>query len=160
MVGERVLAVERDKLPLRSWWSAASCRSTCSRNARNSTGVAPTTPKECRPPTRRDGSPRVALPAEVAVEAAEIGRRLEAPAVVFSTLRRDIDAAFALLPAELQREPLMRPYEPPMLRLGALLGEAVLHLDVDGAAERVEAEDRVAGPDVDAVDGAGGIRSG
>ena len=41
------------------------------------------------------------------------------------------------------------------LGFAPLISEAVLHLDADRAAERVETEHRIAGPHVDAVNGAG-----
>jgi len=45
------------------------------------------------------------------------------------------------------------------VEIEALIGEAVLHIEHDGAAERVQSEQRIAGDDDAAVDGDGGIKS-
>ena len=97
----------------------------------------------------------LALPAEIGIDAGKLGRRLEAPAVVAQPLRREVEREIALLHAVLHSA--AGAAEGAALQLGfeALVGEAVLHADIDGAAERVEAEHRVARPDVGAVDGIG-----
>ncbi|GJE46777.1 hypothetical protein AEGHOMDF_5985 [Methylobacterium soli] len=90
--------------------------------------------------------------AEVAVDAAERARALIAPAAVVQPVAREVDAPGADHLAVLERARGAGVRAAERGDLGALPGEAVLHLDVDGAAERVEAEDRIARHDVDAVD--------
>ena len=93
-----------------------------------------------------------APPAEVAVEAAQPRRRLVAPAIVLQALARQIERPFALPDAVLQRPADAAIGTARCVGLGALIGEAVLHLEAHRAAERIEAEGRVVGPDVGAAD--------
>ncbi len=67
-------------------------------------------------------------------------------------MRRDIGAPVAEFGAVLQRS-LHSPERSALnLLLEPLISEAVLHLQVDRAAQRIEAEDRVAGGEISALD--------
>src|SRR5262249_10970101 len=80
------------------------------------------------------------LPPNIGVDAGKLRRRLEAPAVILAALRRHIDGNVALLGAELK--PALHATERAALpvRLEPLPGEAILHAQVDGTAQRVETE--------------------
>ena len=87
--------------------------------------------------------------------AAPFGRRLETPAAVAQTLRREIGGVVADLDAVLRVSG--EPAERAALNLAfeALIGEAVFHLQIDRPAQRIEAEHRIVGPQIGAVDGVG-----
>src|SRR3569832_2479782 len=71
-------------------------------------------------------------------------------------LRGDVDAGVALLSAILHRAVGLAERATHRVGIQAMKGEANLHLDVDGAPERIEAEDRIVGKDIGAADGFGG----
>ena len=97
----------------------------------------------------------VGLPAHVAIDALEPRRRLVAPSAIGEAFGDRIDRDIVLAAAILHRAagPAVR------ADLGferrTLIGKAILQLDADRAAERVEAEHRIGAPDVGAVDCAG-----
>jgi hypothetical protein len=93
-----------------------------------------------------------ALPAEIAVEAAEPRRRLVAPPIVLQTFTRQIERPLPLPDAVLQRPADAAIGAARCVRLETLIGKAILHLEAHGAAERVEAEGRIVGPDVGTAD--------
>ena len=97
----------------------------------------------------------VVPPAEVQIQAPDVGRGLVAPAVVTETLARHVDGDVALLRPVLQ--PAADAPEGAAQRVGfeSVVGEAVLELKAHGSTERVEAEHRVVRPDVGALDGVG-----
>src|SRR4051812_405324 len=97
----------------------------------------------------------VVAPAEVAVEPGNIGRRLVAPAVIMQALCRHINRLVPRLGAILQGAADAAERAALHLGLRSLIGEAVLHLDVDGAAEGIETEYGVVGEDVRPLDGIG-----
>ena len=94
----------------------------------------------------------VALPAEIAVEADDVGRRFEAPAILVHPLRGNIDGGVAE-PGAVLRVAAEMP-ERTALGVGfvALIAEPVLHLEADSAAQRVQAEYRIVGPQIGARD--------
>ena len=92
-------------------------------------------------------------PAEIAVEAREPRRRLVAPAVILEAFGGEIEPPLALAHAVLQRAADAAVGAAGRIDFEAVIGEAVLHLQVDGAAQCVEAEGGVVGPDVGAADG-------
>ncbi len=91
--------------------------------------------------------------AEIAVEAADVDGGEAAEAVLVDALEGDVGGVVADLAPRLDRA--LDPAEGPALdlRRHTLEVEAVLHLDHDGAAQRVEAEDGVVGHDRDVADG-------
>ena len=94
----------------------------------------------------------VRLVAHVAVEVGELRRLVDAPTAVVDLCGRQIDRIVADLLAVLKL--LLRAIERTAAKIGfkAVPREAVLHRHVDGAAERVEPEDRVSGDDRHLVD--------
>ncbi len=90
--------------------------------------------------------------AKVAIGAHQRRRRGIAPAAVMRRVGGDVDAVIIDLLAILEIAGDAAIGAAENLRLRALPVEAVLHLDADRAAERVEAEDRVGGKDVRACD--------
>ena len=94
----------------------------------------------------------VAAPADIGIEAREPGGRMLAPTRLAQSLRRHIDGDVVALLAELQAA--VDPAVGADLEIGldALEGEAVLHLETDRAAERVQSEHRIVGLEVGAVD--------
>src|SRR5262245_11008402 len=96
-----------------------------------------------------------AFPAEIAVEAGNPRRRLVAPAVIFDALRSKVEAPFSIPNAVLQPTAEATVGAARGVEFRAAIGEAVLHLEADRAAERVETEGRIVGPDVGASDGNG-----
>ena len=93
------------------------------------------------------------FPAEIAVEAREPRRRLVAPAVILEAFGGEIEPPLALAHAVLQRAADAAVGAAGRIDFEAVISEAVLHLQVDGAAQCVEAEGGVVGPDVGAADG-------
>ena len=93
-----------------------------------------------------------ALPAEIAVEARQPRWRLEAPAVILEAFRREIESPFPVAHAVLQGAADPAVGAARGIELGAVVGEAVLHLEADRATKRVEAEGRIVGPDIRAAD--------
>ena len=91
--------------------------------------------------------------AEIAVEEANFDGGEAAEAVLLDALEGDVGGVVAdLTPGlALALDPAERPALD--LRRHALEVEAVLHLDHDGATERVEAEDGIVGHDRDVADG-------
>ena len=81
-----------------------------------------------------------------------VGREI-APAVVVDVLERDIGATPPLcMPA--CADSWMRPNEPSAeVDFGAVIVEAILHIEADRAAERVQSEHRIAAHDGHVVDG-------
>ena len=96
-----------------------------------------------------------ALPAKVAVEAGDSRRRLVAPAVVRDPLCCKIRRPFPISYAVLQPAAKTAVGAARGVEFGAAIGEAVLHLEAYRAAECVEAEGRIVGPDVGPTDGDG-----
>src|SRR4029079_7196907 len=94
-------------------------------------------------------------PAQIPIEALDLGRRLIAPAAVAQALRRQIERPFVLPHAVLHRAAAAAIRAAERLDFGALPGETVLHPDIDRAAKGVEPELRIARPDVGALDGDG-----
>ena len=92
------------------------------------------------------------LAAEIAIEAADPRRRLVAPAVILHAFARHVERPVALAHAVLERAADPAVGAAQRIELEALIGEAVLHLEADGAAQRVQAERRIVGPDVGASD--------
>src|SRR5262249_56693398 len=93
------------------------------------------------------------FPAKIAVEAGDPRRRLVAPAIVFDSLGGEVEAPLAVRDAVLQRAADSAVGAARGIEFRAAIGEAVLHLEADGAAERVETEGRIIGPDVGPPDG-------
>src|SRR5919109_3407981 len=93
------------------------------------------------------------FPAEIAVEAGDPRRGLVAPAVVFESLAGDIERPFATPDAVLQPTANATVRAARGVEFRATIGEAVLHLEAYRAAERVETEGWVIGPDVGPPDG-------
>jgi len=94
-----------------------------------------------------------AFPAEIAIEAGDPRRRLVTPAVILDTLRGKIEAPFSIPDAVLQPTANATVGAARGVEFRAAIGEAVLHLEANRAAECVETEGRVIGPDVGAADG-------
>src|SRR5215831_17309734 len=93
-----------------------------------------------------------ALPAEIAIEARQPRWRLEAPAVVLEPFRREIEAPFAVAHPVLQGAADPAVGASRRIEFGAVIIEAVLHLEADRATKSVEAEGRIIGPDIRAAD--------
>ena len=90
--------------------------------------------------------------ADIAVEAADVGFRECAKSAVVQSFERAIDGKIVDLLA-----PLRRALQPPEratqgVDLGAMIAEAILHLDVQRAAERIEAEGGIVGDDAERAD--------
>src|SRR5262245_5271361 len=96
-----------------------------------------------------------ALPAEVPVETGDPRRRLVAPAIVFESLGGEVEAPFPVPDAVLQRAADSAVGATRSVEVCAAISKAVLHLEAYRAAERVEAEGRIVGPDVGPPDGDG-----
>jgi hypothetical protein len=93
-----------------------------------------------------------AFPADIAVEAGDPRRRLVTPAVILDPLRSKVEAPFSIPDAVLQPTAEATVGAARGVEFRAAIGEAVLHLKADGAAERVETEGWVIGPDVGTPD--------
>src|SRR5262245_24568005 len=96
-----------------------------------------------------------AFPAEIAVEAGDPRRRLVTPAVVLDPLRGKIEAPFSIPDAVLQPTANATVGAARGVEFRAAIGEAFLHLEAYGSAERVETEGRIVGPHVSPTDGDG-----
>src|SRR5262249_47430436 len=96
-----------------------------------------------------------AFPAEIAVEARDPRRRLHTPPVFLHTLRGKIPPPSSIPDAVLQPTAEATVGAARGVELRAAIGESVLHLEAYRAAERVEAEGRIVGPDVGPPDGDG-----
>ena len=92
-------------------------------------------------------------PAEIAVEAREPRRRLVAPSVVLEALGGEIETPFAAAHAILHGAADAPVGAAGRVKFKSVVVEAVLHLQADRAAERIEAERWIVGPDVGAADG-------
>ena len=99
---------------------------------------------------------RIAAIADVAIEATHLRPRIFAIAAVAGGLHREIAGEIALQDAILHRGLAAVAAAEAAVEIEALIGEAVLHIEHDGAAERVQSEQRIAGDDDAAVDGDGG----
>ncbi len=93
--------------------------------------------------------------ADVAVEAPHVRRREIAVAVVVQSFERAIDGEVTDLFAPLRRTLDAPERAAHRIDLSALIAEAILHLNVDGAAQRVQAESRIVGHHGDRLDGGG-----
>ena len=94
----------------------------------------------------------VVAPAHIGINARKLARRMLAPAGFVQALHRDVGGHISLLDSVLQAAA-----DPPIgtakeLSLKAMVREAVLHLKIDRATERVEAEHRIVRLDVGAGD--------
>ena len=86
------------------------------------------------------------LVADIAIEAANVRRREIAKAVVVQPFKRAIDGEVVVdLLAPLRRTLDAAERAAHRVDLGALIVEAILHLHVDGAAQRIEAESGIVG---------------
>jgi len=85
--------------------------------------------------------------ADIAVEPANSRLRKIAEAVVAQSFQRAIDGEIVDLLAVLRRTLDASERTAHRIDFGALIAEAVLHLHVDGSAERVETERRIVGDD-------------
>ena len=92
-------------------------------------------------------------PAQIAVKAREPRGRLVAPAVILEALGGEIETPFAAAHAILHGAANTSVGAPGRVKLKTVVVEAVLHLQADRAAERIEAERWIVGPDVRAADG-------
>src|SRR5262249_29871617 len=81
--------------------------------------------------------------AEIGIDAAQLGLRLVAPAILVERLAGDVEADRTALRAVLRRAGASPERAAADLRLEPFVGEAVLHLDGERAAQRIEPEDRV-----------------
>ncbi len=97
----------------------------------------------------------VVLVADVAVEAADVRTRKIAIAVVVHAFERAVHGKIVDLLAPL-RAALNAPVGAPHGGdFGALMVEAILHLDVESTAQRIETEGRIVGDDVNRANGQG-----
>src|SRR5262245_60255733 len=80
---------------------------------------------------------------------------MQAPAVFAGALCRHVDADIALLGTVLHAALQAAERADLSVGLEALPGEPVLHREIDGPTERVEAKHRVVGPEVRSVDRVG-----
>src|SRR5215470_16573411 len=94
----------------------------------------------------------VAAHTDIRVDAAHLGRGTIAPATIVDHVSRSIERNIVLLGAVLRADAAPSKRAKDGLDLTSFVVEAVLHLDRHGPADRVEAEDRVAGKDVEAPD--------
>ena len=103
--------------------------------------------------TLRCSSAPLAAPADVAVEILQVGGLQIAPAALVQPVAGDIGRCVAGLLAVLELALDLTERAAGEIGLEALIGEAVLELDVHRAAEGVEAEHRVGAFEIDLVDG-------
>lgn len=94
----------------------------------------------------------VVAPAEISVNSSQLRRRLQAPALIVDALCGEVNRERSILAAILDRTIEAAERAAKRFAFEALVGEAVLHLNVDRAAERVETEDRIVGQDVSSRD--------
>ncbi len=92
-------------------------------------------------------------PTKIAVEAPDPRRRLVAPSIVLEALGGKIETPFATAHAILHGAANAPVGATGRVKLKPVVVEAVLHLEADRAAERIEAERWIVGPDVGAADG-------
>src|SRR5262245_3565295 len=97
----------------------------------------------------------VVAPTDVGIDARELARRMITPPRLVQTLHRDVGGNIALLDAKLHAGRDTAVGAKHVLTLEPAEREAVLHLETDGATERVETEHRVVRLDVGAVDRVG-----
>ena len=95
----------------------------------------------------------IAARAEVGVDAAQPRRRVVAPAIVVDGIGGEIARQVSGLPSRLHHGSAPSERAAAQFRVGALVGESVLHLDGQCAAQRVEPVYRVAGHERHAIDG-------
>src|SRR5262249_15635114 len=93
-----------------------------------------------------------ALPAEIAIETRQPRRRLVAPAVVLKAFRCQIQSPFPVTYTVLQGAADPTVGAALGIEFGAVVIEAVLHLEADRATKGVEAEGWIVGPDIRAAD--------
>ena len=98
----------------------------------------------------------VALEAEIGVHALDLRWRKIAPAAVVDVLERDVGRSRSTAGAGLRGDLRAPERAGARIDLRALISEAVLHAEHDGAAERIEPEHGVAAHDRDIVDSVGG----
>src|ERR1700722_3694204 len=94
----------------------------------------------------------VILPSDIGVTAHQVGGRLEAPTLVVRALGGKIGRIVADLDTVLRAAAEMTERAALRLRLGPLVVEAVLHLQIDRPAQRVETKDWIIGPQIGAID--------
>jgi hypothetical protein len=85
----------------------------------------------------------VTAPADIAVEILEVGRLQIAPAILMHPARRDVHSGIATLLAIFEVAAERAERSAVQLKLRALIGETVLELHAQRAAQRIQAEHRV-----------------
>jgi hypothetical protein len=91
----------------------------------------------------------VVLVADIAVEAAHVRRRKIAESAVVQSFQGAVNGKIIDLLAPLRRTLDTSERAAHRVDLGAVIGEAVLHLHVDGPAQRIKAESGIVGHDSD-----------
>jgi hypothetical protein len=94
----------------------------------------------------------LAAPAEVAVKVPQLGGLHVAPAALLQGAARDVGGDVPALDAVLEFSLVFCERAAEQVDLGAVIGEPVLHLHRNRAAERIQPEDRVRAHHVQAVD--------
>ena len=92
-------------------------------------------------------------PADIAIQASEIGGRMQTPAAIGHALGRAIEREVAIVFAKFRARHAVTIRAALERRLRASSRETILHDDIDGAAQSVEPEHRIVAPGVHAGDG-------
>src|SRR6516165_750740 len=104
-------------------------------------------------PVAGTGCPLLAARAQVGIDAAQLRRRVVAPAVVVDGICGEIGGEVPSLTTGLHGNAAPPEGAAAQLRIGAAVGESVLHVDGERTAECIEPVDRIARHHRHAIDG-------